>query len=49
MVSLPVGSVELATVATPPDNAEVPRIVEPLVKVTFPVAPEGIVAVKVTD
>ena len=49
MTSLPIGSVEVATVAVPPLNAEVPRIVLPLVKVTVPVAPAGTLAVKVTD
>jgi hypothetical protein len=46
---LPSGSVELVRVASPPVTAEVPRVVEPLVNVTVPVAsPGSSVSVKVT-
>jgi len=36
-------------VAVPLDIVEVPRRVEPLVKVTVPLTPDGSDAVKVTD
>ena len=49
MVSLPVGSVEVVTVAAPLVSVEVLSTVEPSLKVTVPVTPEGSVAVKVTD
>jgi hypothetical protein len=47
---LPSGSVELVKVATPPLTGDVPNVVEPLVKVTVPVALLGTnVSVKVTE
>jgi hypothetical protein len=49
IVSLPVGRVEVDTVAVPLVIAAVPRRVEPLVKVTVPVTPDGSEALKVTD
>ena len=49
MGSLPVGRVEVEMVVTPLVIVEVPRRVEPLVKVTVPVTPVGSEAVKVTD
>jgi hypothetical protein len=48
IVSLPLGSVELVTVATPLVRADEPRMVEPLVKITVPVTPVGSMAVNVT-
>ena len=45
----PAGRVELLTDALPPVRVDVPRLVEPLVKVTVPVALVGSVAVNVTD
>lgn len=49
MTSLPSGSDEFVRVATPPVTVEVPRVVEPLVKITVPVALLGsTVSVKVT-
>ena len=47
--SLPAGSEDVVTVATPPVSVEVPNIVAPLVNVTLPVTPVGSVAVNVTD
>lgn len=49
IVSLPLGSVELVTVATPLVRPGDPRMVDPLVKITVPVTPGGSVAVNVTD
>jgi len=49
MGSLPTDRVDVATVAFPPDKGDVPKAVVPLVNVTVPVAPEGSVAVKMTD
>lgn len=49
MGSVPVGKVEVEMVAAPPVIVEAPRRVEPLVKVTVPVAPDRSEAVKVTD
>jgi hypothetical protein len=50
MRSLPSGSVALVSVATPPVTADVPSVVEPLMKVTVPVALVGsTVSVKVTE
>jgi hypothetical protein len=43
------GSVDEVAVATPPVNGDVPNTVAPLANVTVPVAPDGSVAVKVTD
>ena len=48
MESDPIGSVEVLKVATPFDNAVVPRTVDPLLKVTVPVAFDGTDAVKTT-
>jgi VanZ family protein len=47
--SLPRGSVEVVTVATPPDTVGVPSVVDPLVNVTVPVTLAGRVSVKVTE
>jgi hypothetical protein len=47
--SAPIGRVAVLTVATPFAKADVPRTVEPLVKVTVPVAFDGRDAVKTTD
>jgi hypothetical protein len=49
MGSLPIGSEDVAAVATPAVNVDVPNAVAPLVNVTVPVTPDGRVAVKVTD
>jgi hypothetical protein len=49
MGSLPSGSEEVVEVAAPAVRGEVPNTVLPLVNVTVPVAPDGRVAVKVTD
>jgi hypothetical protein len=49
MGSMPTGRVDVVTLAVPPAKVDVPKVVLPLVKVTVPVAPEGSVAVKVTD
>ena len=46
---MPAGRVELFTDAVPFVKVDVPRLVEPLVNVTVPVAPVGSVAVNVTD
>jgi hypothetical protein len=48
IVSEPIGSAVLLTVATPFIKADVPRMVEPLVKITAPVALDGTDAVKTT-
>lgn len=48
-MSDPPGKDDVLTAADPPANADVPRTVVPLVKVTEPVALAGNVAVKVTD
>ena len=47
--SVPVGSVDVVTVAAPPVSVDVPKVVAPFVNVTVPVTPAGSVAVKVTD
>ena len=47
--SLPTGSDDVDTVATPPVSGDAPNTVVPLVKVTVPVTAAGSVAVKVTD
>ena len=47
-MSLPCSRLEVEMVAAPPVIGEVPRTVEPLVKVTVPVTPAGSDAVKVT-
>ena len=47
--SLPNGSVEVVTVATPPVTVDVPSVVEPLVNVTVPVALLDSVSVNVTE
>jgi hypothetical protein len=47
--SLPAGSEDVVTVATPPVRVDVPKVVVPLVNVTVPVTPVGSVAVNVTD
>jgi hypothetical protein len=49
MRSLPRGSEDVVAAADPPVRVEVPKAVAPLVNVTVPVAPDGRVAVKVTD
>lgn len=49
MVCTPALRVEVVKVAIPPLIVPVPRVVEPSRKVIVPVAPEGTVAVKVTD
>lgn len=49
IVSDPPGKEEVLTAAVPPASVDVPRTVDPFVKVTDPVTPEGKVAVKVTD
>ena len=49
MRSLPRGSVEVVTVATPLVTVEVPSVVVPLVNVTVPVTLFGSVSVKVTE
>ena len=47
--SVPVRSVDVVTVATPPVSVDVPNVVVPLVNVTVPVTLVGSVAVNVTD
>ena len=47
--SEPAGRVEVLTDAMPPVRVGMPRLVEPLVNVTVPVALVGSVAVNVTD
>ena len=47
--SLPSGSVEVVTVATPLATVDVPSVVDPLVNVTVPVTLAGRVSVKVTE
>ena len=47
--SLPAGSEDVVTVATPPVSEDVPKAVAPLVNVTVPVTAAGSVAVNVTD
>jgi len=49
MGSLPTARLDVATVAIPPERVETPSEVAPLVNVTVPVAPDGSVAVNVTD
>lgn len=49
MGSLPRGSVEVETVATPFVTVDVPSAVEPLVNVTVPVTEVGRVSVNVTE
>jgi hypothetical protein len=43
------GSEDVVAVAAPAVKVDVPNAVAPLVNVTVPVAPDGRVAVKVTD
>jgi len=49
MGSLPMGSEDVVTLATPPANVDVPNAVGPLVNVTVPVTPDGRLAVRMTD
>ena len=50
MLWLPVESIDVAKVATPPEMEPVPSVVTPSLNVTVPVAADGLtVAVKVMD